>query len=130
LWELGRGIGNDEVEIFGAVLLACAERYRILGIAPPTKFITESRHLSVCTKVSNPWHRICRAPPNLLLNSDILDILATTVYHQALKACFVKEINQTGKYEAVQKFHSANILVGPRPPKPSCCRHAEARTYL
>ena len=31
---------------------------------------------SVCRKVSNPWHRNCRAPPpNLLLNSDILDIL-------------------------------------------------------
>jgi len=52
-------------------------------------------------------------PPKLLLNSDILDILATTVYHQALKACFVNEINQTGKYEAIQKFHSANILVAP-----------------
>ncbi len=38
-----------------------------------------------------------------VLNPDILDILATTVYHQALKACFVKEINQIGKYEAVQK---------------------------
>ncbi len=56
-----RGIGNDEVEIFGAVL-ACAERYRILGItfvAPPTKFITESRHpryletFEVCFHVQN-----------------------------------------------------------------------------
>ncbi len=39
------------------------------------------------------------------------------MYHQALKACFVKEINQTGKYEAVQKFHSANILVAPPTPQ-------------
>ncbi len=45
-----RGIGNDEVEIFGAVL-ACAERYSIEFLA---------LHLS-------------RPPPNLLSNQDILD---------------------------------------------------------
>ncbi len=55
--------------------------------------------------------QLSRSLPNLLLNSDILDILAITVYHQALKAYFVKEIDQIGKYEAVQTFHSANILV-------------------
>ncbi len=33
-----------------------------------------------------------------------------------MKACFrVKEINQIGKYEAVQTFYSANILVAPPP---------------
>jgi len=45
------------------------------------------------------------------LNSDILDILAIMMYYQVLKVCFVKEINQIDKYEAVQTFHSANILV-------------------
>jgi len=45
------------------------------------------------------------------LNSDILDILAIMMYHQVLKVCFVKEIDQIGKYEAVQTFYSANILV-------------------
>ncbi len=43
----------------------------------------------------------------------------------------IRKINQTGKYEAGQTFHSANILVAPpRPPKPSCRRHVEVRTYL
>jgi len=38
-------------------------------------------------------------------------------YHQAFKACFlVREIDQTGECEAVQTFHSPNILVAPPPP--------------
>ena len=81
----------------------------------------------MCRKVSNPWHRNCRAPP-LLLNSDILDILAITVYHQALKACFVKEIDQIGKYEAVQTFHSANILVAPPLPTPEAIMPSSRRS--
>jgi len=50
-------------------------------------------YISVCRKVSNPWHRNCRAPPpNLLL----------ILTFSNLQRFRIRKINQTGKYEAIQ----------------------------
>jgi len=66
-------------------------------------------HISVCRKLWIPWHR---AP------SQIYYWIQTFLTFSNLQRFHIRKINQTGKYEADQTFHSANILVAPPFPDP------------
>ncbi len=60
--------------------------------------------ISVCRNLWIPWHRNCRAPPpNLLLNSDILDIFEPSRPVFALEKS-IKQVN-------MKLFRSSTLLI-------------------
>ncbi len=64
----------------------------------------------MCRKLWIPWHRA---------SSQIYYWIQTFLTFSNLQRFRIRKINQTGKYEADQTFHSANILVALPPPPPT-----------
>ncbi len=64
--------------------------------------------ISVCRKLWIPWHRNCRAPPQIYY---WIQTFLTFSNLQRSIGKINRKINQTGKFEAVQTFHNADILL-------------------
>ena len=65
----------------------------------------DKRLFSVCRKLWNPWHRICRAPHQIYYWIQTFLILRNL--HSPLSR--YQNINQTGKYEAIQSSSTTDL---------------------
>ena len=68
--------------------------------------------ISVCRKVSNPWHRNCRAlPPNLLLNPDILGAINAFALEKLIKQVNMKLFKSTLRTDLLNSYASLTGLI-------------------